>query len=89
MNERHQKQGEDIPWLDQLMSLDLDGRDDNAQISIDSDTEQRYFQLLEGRDSGKAITNLSEYMLMTQAMGGKTKNAAFWFRLGLKYFERV
>lgn len=26
---------------------------------------------------------------MTQAMKGQIKNAAFWFRLGLKYYERV
>lgn len=26
---------------------------------------------------------------MTQAMKGEIKNAAFWFRLGLKYYERV
>jgi hypothetical protein len=26
---------------------------------------------------------------MTQAMKGDIDNAAFWFRLGLKYYERV
>ena len=26
---------------------------------------------------------------MTQAMKGEIKNAAFWFRLGIKYYERV
>ena len=38
---------------------------------------------------GKAVTNLAEYLLMTQAMKGEIKNAAFWFRLGIKYYERV
>lgn len=46
--------------------------------------------MLQARGSGKAITNLAEYLLMTKAMKeNKIRNAAFWFRLGLKYFERV
>ena len=61
--------------------------------------------MLNGDNVGKAVTNLAEYLLMTQAMKGEIKvsitlcydihlfatvfqNAAFWFRLGLKYFER-
>ena len=52
------------------MSLDLDHKEGDAHITLDADTEQSYFQLLEGKDSGKAITNLAEYLLMTQAMGG-------------------
>jgi len=46
--------------------------------------------LLNARGQGKAISNLAEYLLMTETMKeGKIRNAAFWFRLGLKYFERV
>jgi len=31
---------------------------------------------------------MAEHMLMTQAMKGDINNAAFWFRLGLKYYEK-
>lgn len=44
--------------------------------------------MLQGKQLGKAITNLAEYLLMTQAMKGDFENAAFWFKCGLKYFER-
>ena len=44
--------------------------------------------MLQGEGPGKAITNLSEYLLMTQAMKGEFKTCAFWFKVGLKYFER-
>jgi len=27
-------------------------------------------------------------MLMTQVMSGNIKNCAFWFRMGIKYYER-
>ena len=47
------------------------------------------FSLLQGQNIGKTITNLAEYLLLTQAMKGEIANAAFWFKLGLKYYERV
>ena len=51
--------------------------------------EQEFFDLLQSDNVGKSLTNLAEYLLMTQAMKGEIRNAAFWFRLGLKYYERV
>ena len=49
--------------------------------------ENDYMNLLKSPHVGTAITNISEYLLMTQAMKGEVKAAAIWFKLGLKYFE--
>ena len=56
---------------------------------MEEEEEQEFFELLKSESAGKAVTNLAEYFLMTQAMRGEIKNAAFWFRLGLKFYERV
>ena len=57
--------------------------------NLEEEEEQEFFELLKSESVGKAVTNLAEYFLMTQAMRGEIKNAAFWFRLGLKFYERV
>lgn len=50
-----------------------------------SDREAEYFSALKSPQSGKALTNLSEYLLdtaMDQGHGATTTDVAFWFRLG-------
>lgn len=51
---------------------------------LTEEEEQQYFGLLQGFGSGKAITNLCEYLLMTQAMKGEIRVSVlthFSFRL--------
>lgn len=84
INEKAQNPAINLTQLQRLMDLDLN--DENSKLSTNE--EEDMFALLEAQGQGKAITNLSEYLLMTQAMKGEVKNAYFWFRLGLKYFER-
>mmetsp|Transcript_18439 Transcript_18439/g.21742 ORF Transcript_18439/g.21742 Transcript_18439/m.21742 type:complete len:139 (+) Transcript_18439:552-968(+) len=67
------------------MELDLEAE---GVDNLDEVDEERLFGTLNGDNVGKAVTNLAEYLLMTQAMKGEIRNAAFWFRLGLKYYER-
>ena len=66
------------------MDLEVEGVE-----NLEEEEEQEFFELLKSESAGKAVTNLAEYFLMTQAMRGEIKNAAFWFRLGLKFYERV
>jgi len=68
------------------MKLDLE---EEGADNLDEEDEAELFAVLQGDGVGKAVTNLAEYLLLTQAMKGEIKNAAFWFRLGLKYYERV
>ena len=62
---------------------------DESIEPLSPEQEQDLFTLLASPDVGKTVTNLAEYLLLTQAMKGDINMAAFWFRLGLKYFERV
>ena len=95
--------------FEELLKLDLEV---DGIENLTEEEENDYFALLNGDNVGKAITNMAEYLLMTQAMKGEIKvsfisltrlimllalitnfcflwkNAAFWFRLGLKYYER-
>jgi len=72
--------------LEALVNLELnaDGKD-----ALSPEKEADFHGLLESPNVGKTITNLSEYLLLTQGMKGDIDNAAFWFKLGLKYYERV
>jgi len=36
-------------------------------------TEEEYFELLKSQEIGKALTNLSEFLLETEGMSGKSK----------------
>lgn len=76
----------DLVMLERLLSLDLNSE---SSVPLTNDEEQELFGLLQTRGLGKAITNLAEYLLLTQAMKGEIAMSAFWFRLGLKYYERV
>lgn len=101
VNEKAFNKGVDQDLLLDLLKLNLepndpDGNpDDNPgenpvpEVKLTEEQEAKYFALLKAPGQGKAITNYAEYLLMTQAMKGKVKNPAFWFRLGLKYYERV
>jgi hypothetical protein len=40
---------------------------------FNSTTEEEYFELLKSQDIGKALTNLSEFLLETEGMSGKSK----------------
>jgi hypothetical protein len=42
------------------LALELEGRE-----QLTEEEEEEFFNLLQGEGSGKAITNLSEYILMT------------------------
>ena len=56
--------------------------------------ERQYFTCIESRHQGRILRNISEYLLETlptdenQTMQHQ-KEMAFWFRLGLKYFETI
>jgi hypothetical protein len=87
-NEKANNQGVDLAMLQGLLALNLEPAEEQGHTLTEAE-EQAYFDLLKAPGQGKAITNYSEYLLMTQGMKGKVKNTAFWFRLGLKYYERV
>ena len=40
---------------------------------FNSQTEEEYFELLKSPEIGKALTNLSEFLLETEGMTGKSK----------------
>ena len=40
---------------------------------FNSTTEEEYFELLKSQEIGKALTNLSEFLLETEGMSGKSK----------------
>ena len=40
---------------------------------FNSTTEEEYFDLLKSQEVGKALTNLSEFLLETEGMTGKSK----------------
>ena len=86
LSEKSDNADANLTKLDELLRLDLDAE---GADTLEEEEEQEFFELLKGESVGKAVTNLAEYYLMTQAMRGEIKNAAFWFRLGLKYYERV
>ena len=52
------------------MKLDLE---EEGVDTLDEDEEQELFALLQSDSVGKAVTNLAEYLLMTQAMKGEIK----------------
>ena len=56
--------------LEKLMKLDLE---EEGVDTLDEDEEQELFALLQSDSVGKAVTNLAEYLLMTQAMKGEIK----------------
>lgn len=76
----------------------LVAHDQMMPSDFNTQTEEKYFSLLQSKNLGKVLTNISEYLLELEGMDGKSKvrlnfvnaqNPAFWFRLGLKYFESV
>ncbi len=40
---------------------------------FNSTTEEEYFELLKSQEIGKALINLSEFLLETEGMSGKSK----------------
>ena len=46
---------------------------------FNSTTEEEYFELLKSQEIGKALTNLSEFLLETEGMSGKSKVRASYF----------
>jgi hypothetical protein len=58
----------DLVKLNELLDLELEGKE-----SLTEEEESELFNVLQGEGSGKAITNLSEYILMTQAMKGEIR----------------
>ena len=68
INEREKNPQASTAKLEALLSLELDDK-----VTLTPDQEQEYLDLLQGYGSGKAITNLSEYLLMTQAMKGEIR----------------
>lgn len=57
---------------------------------LESVLEPQYFNCLKSPESGKILTNLSEF-LMEALLDKKDdilpRDVAFWFRLGLRYYE--
>jgi hypothetical protein len=87
-NEKAHNSSIDQLLLQELLSLNLEPEEGQGRALTEAE-EQTFFELLKAPGQGKTITNYAEYLLMTQGMKGKVKNTAFWFRLGLKYYERV
>ena len=52
------------------MKLDLE---EEGADNLDEDDEAELFAVLQGDGVGKAVTNLAEYLLLTQAMKGEIK----------------
>mmetsp|Transcript_47214 Transcript_47214/g.34516 ORF Transcript_47214/g.34516 Transcript_47214/m.34516 type:complete len:208 (-) Transcript_47214:63-686(-) len=55
---------------------------------VEEFSDEDIYASLRNHMSGKALANLSEYYLETEGNDRNSKNAGFWFRLGLKYFDR-
>ena len=60
--------------LNRLLNLDLETGDtpEDEQI-LSEEEEEELFNLLQSPTVGKSVTNLSEYLLMTEAMSGRIK----------------
>lgn len=58
----------DLKLLDELFNLELEGKE-----QLTDESTEEFFSLLQGEGSGKAICNLSEYLLMTQALKGEIR----------------
>jgi len=56
--------------FEELLKLDLEV---DGIENLTEEEENDYFALLNGDNVGKAITNMAEYLLMTQAMKGEIK----------------
>lgn len=42
-------------------------------VDFNTETEEDYFNLLKSKQIGKALTNISEYLLETEGMQGQSK----------------
>lgn len=72
INEKHRNPAVDVAQLEALLSIEIDDKN-----ILSDDEEKNFLNLLQGFGSGKAITNLAEYLLMTQAMKGEIKVSVF------------
>ena len=70
LSEKTSNVGLDLTKFDELLKLDLEV---DGIENLTEDEENEYFALLNGDNVGKAITNMAEYLLMTQAMKGEIK----------------
>ena len=52
------------------MSLDLEAE---GVDNLTEEEENEFFSLLQSENVGKAITNLAEHLLMTEAMSGRIR----------------
>ena len=63
--------------LNRLLNLDLEpGTPEEAgseDVLLTEEEEDELFNLLQSPTVGKSVTNLSEYLLMTEAMSGRIK----------------
>jgi len=60
----HQKKHEDKRSLKELQLMEnLFSKDDVIPKDFSSENEEEYFRLLNNKESGKAITNISEFLL--------------------------
>eukprot|EP00347_Sterkiella_histriomuscorum_P014449 403360823 len=76
--------------VDELQLLQsLVSKDHTIPKDYSFDNEELYFTLLKSKEEGKALSNISEYLLETESFKGDSRNAGFWFRLGMKYFETI
>ena len=55
------------------MLENLFSRDDIIPKDFSPENEEEYFKLLQAKEIGKVITNISEYLLETEGMQGKSK----------------
>ena len=56
--------------LEKLMKLDLE---EEGADNLEEEDEAELFAVLQSDGVGKAVTNLAEYLLLTQAMKGEIK----------------
>lgn len=70
LSEKSSNKALNLTLFDELLALDLE---EEGIENLTSEQEADYFSLLQGENVGKAVTNLAEYLLMTQAMKGEIK----------------
>ena len=49
------------------------------------ETEKNYLGLISNKDSGRVITNISDYLLTHERVN--PNNISFWFKIGLNFYE--
>jgi hypothetical protein len=66
------------------MLENLYSKDQIIPKDFSSETEEQYFSLLKGKDLGKSITNIAEYLLETDGLKGQSKVKKFFYKFSIE-----